>query len=141
MTEMFVSVVTVSAAPPAVRRSATLAVLSVAQFLIALDYSIIYIALPSIAADLLPGLIISGFGHGIIYTSMFIIGTHDVPSAYQGTAGALLTTSQYLSGALTVAVLTLALGPSPDHAGFRTAFLLITAAAASGLVLVASRRR
>ena len=34
------------------RASATLAVLSVAQFLIALDYSIIYIALPSIAADL-----------------------------------------------------------------------------------------
>ena len=30
----------------------TLAVLSVAQFLIALDYSIIYIALPSVAADL-----------------------------------------------------------------------------------------
>ncbi|MDX6264385.1 MAG: hypothetical protein QOH84_6073, partial [Kribbellaceae bacterium] len=32
--------------------AATLAVLSVAQFLIALDYSIIYIALPSIATDL-----------------------------------------------------------------------------------------
>ncbi|MDT7559324.1 MAG: hypothetical protein QOI68_3794, partial [Pseudonocardiales bacterium] len=31
---------------------ATLAVLSMAQFLIALDYSIIYIALPSVAADL-----------------------------------------------------------------------------------------
>lgn len=39
-------------APATVRRPATLAVLSVAQFLIALDYSIIYIALPSIAADL-----------------------------------------------------------------------------------------
>ncbi len=32
--------------------AATLAVLSVAQFLVALDYSIIYIALPSIAGDL-----------------------------------------------------------------------------------------
>ena len=40
------------AAPAAVRRPATLAVLSVAQFLIALDYSIIYVALPSIAGDL-----------------------------------------------------------------------------------------
>jgi hypothetical protein len=95
----------------------------------------------SYAVDLLPGLVLSGFGHGVIYTSMFIIGTHDVPSAHQGTAGALLTTSQYLSGALTIAVLTLALGPSPDHATFRTAFLVTTAAAASGLVLVASQHR
>ncbi|MGH3376225.1 MAG: MFS transporter, partial [Actinoallomurus sp.] len=45
-------VVTASAASPTARRHATLAVLSVAQFLIALDYSIIYIALPSIAGDL-----------------------------------------------------------------------------------------
>jgi len=95
----------------------------------------------SYAADLLPGLVFSGFGHGVIYTSMFIIGTRDVPSAHQGTAGALLTTSQYVSGALTVAVLTLALGPSPDDATFRTAFLLTTAAAASGFVLAASQRR
>jgi MFS family permease len=95
----------------------------------------------SYVVDLLPGLVISGFGHGIIYTSMFIIGTHDVPSAHQGTAGALLTTSQYLAGALTVAVLTLALGPSPDNARFRVAFLLTTAAAAAGLGLAASRRR
>ncbi|TQL90891.1 putative MFS family arabinose efflux permease [Actinoallomurus bryophytorum] len=94
----------------------------------------------SYAADLLPGLVLSGFGHGIIYTSMFIIGTHDVPSAHQSTAGALLTTSQYLSGAVTVAVLTLTLGPSPDYASFRIAFLLTTGAATAGLVLAASRR-
>jgi MFS family permease len=92
------------------------------------------------AADLLPGLVLSGFGHGIIYTSMFIIGTHDVPSAHQSTAGALLTTSQYLSGAVTVAVLTLTLGTSPDYASFRIAFLLTTAAAASGMVLAGTRR-
>ncbi len=57
------------------------------------------LALPgdSYAADLLPGLLLSGFGHGVIYTAMFVIGTHDVPAAHQGTAGALLTTSQYLS--------------------------------------------
>ncbi len=94
----------------------------------------------SYAVDLLPGLVLSGFGHGVIYTSMFIIGTRDVPPAHQGTAGALLTTSQYLSGALTVAVLTLVLGPVPDHAAFRTAFLLTTAAAAAGLVLAAVQR-
>jgi len=94
----------------------------------------------SYAADLLPGLVLSGFGHGMIYTSMFIIGTHDVPSAHQSTAGALLTTSQYLSGAITVAVLTLTLGASPDHAAFRLAFLLTAAAAAAGLGLAAVRR-
>ena len=38
----------------------------------------------SYAVDLLPGLLLSGFGHGAIYTSMFIIGTHDVPHAHQG---------------------------------------------------------
>ncbi|GLY82509.1 MFS transporter [Actinoallomurus iriomotensis] len=96
---------------------------------------------PSYAADLLPGLLISGFGHGVIYTGMFIIGTHDVSPEHQGTAGALLTTSQYLAGALTVAVLTLALGPSPDDTRFRVAFLLTTTAAAAGTVLAAARRR
>ncbi|MDT7598360.1 MAG: hypothetical protein QOK26_437, partial [Pseudonocardiales bacterium] len=48
---------------------------------------------------------------------------------------------QYLSGAVTVAVLTLALGPAPDPASFRTAFLLTTAAAAAGLVLALSTSR
>jgi predicted MFS family arabinose efflux permease len=94
----------------------------------------------SYPADLLPGLLISGFGHGMIYTSMFVIGTRDVPAEHQGTAGALLTTSQYLSGALTVAVLTLALGPTPDHAGARTAFLITTAAAALGVLLATTTR-
>jgi MFS family permease len=95
----------------------------------------------SYAADLLPGLVLSGFGHGAIYTSMFIIGTQDVPASHQGTAGALLTTSQYLSGAVTLAVLTLALGPAPDPAGFRTAFVLTAAAATAGLVLALTRAR
>ncbi|PZS36403.1 MAG: MFS transporter [Pseudonocardiales bacterium] len=95
----------------------------------------------SYAVDLLPGLLLSGFGHGAIYTSMFIIGTRDVPSAHQGTAGGLLTTSQYLSGAVTVAVLTIALGAVPDPTRFRTAFLITTAAAGAGLVLTAARHR
>jgi MFS family permease len=95
----------------------------------------------SYAVDLLPGLLLSGFGHGLIYTSMFIIGTRDVPAAHQGTAGALLTTSQYLSGAVTVAVLTLVLGAAPDLASFRAAFLLTTAAAATGLVLARATGR
>lgn len=93
------------------------------------------------AADLLPGLVLSGLGHGVIYTSMFVIGTHDVPAAQQGTSGALLTTSQYLSGAVTLAVLTLVLGPTPGQPDFRAAFLLTTAAAGAGVVLAAVRVR
>ncbi|HEV7648775.1 MAG TPA: MFS transporter [Actinophytocola sp.] len=98
------------------------------------------LALPgdSYAADLLPGLLLSGLGHGVIYTSMFVIGTRDVPAAHQGTAGALLTTSQYLSAAVTVAVLTLVLGPAPDDTAFRVAFLVTATAAAAGLTLATS---
>jgi MFS family permease len=82
------------------------------------------------AVSLLPGLLLSGFGHGVIYTSMFIIGTRDVPAEHQGAAGSLLTTSQYLSGAVTVAVLTLVL----DSAGFRWAFAITAGAAMAGAV-------
>ncbi|WP_086824285.1 MFS transporter [Allokutzneria sp. NRRL B-24872] len=89
----------------------------------------------SYVLHLLPGILLSGFGHGAIYTSMFTIGTSDVPAAHQGTAGALLTTSQYLSGAMTVAVLTLALGSAPGHGNFQVAFLITAAAAAGGLAL------
>jgi predicted MFS family arabinose efflux permease len=95
----------------------------------------------SYVTDLLPGLVISGFGHGVIYTSMFIIGTHDVPSEHHGAAGALLTTSQYLSAAITVAILTLVLGTSPTNGSYRTAFLMTTAAAAGGIGVIASQRR
>ncbi len=95
----------------------------------------------SYAVDLLPGLILSGFGHGLIYTSMFIIGTHDVPAAHQGTAGALMTTSQYLSGALTIAVLTITIGAAPGYGNFRDAFLITAAASASGIVMIATHRR
>ncbi|WP_460521856.1 MFS transporter [Flindersiella endophytica] len=86
----------------------------------------------SYVIDLLPGILLSGFGHGVIYTSMFVIGTHDVPPAQQGTAGALLTTAQYVSGALTVAVLTIVLGERPGYPSFHAAFLVTTLAASAG---------
>lgn len=86
----------------------------------------------SYVVDLLPGILLSGFGHGVIYTSMFVIGTHDVPPAHQGTAGALLTTAQYVSGALTVAVLTIVLGARPDYPSYQLAFLVTTFAALAG---------
>lgn len=91
-------------------------------------------------AGILPGLLLSGFGHGVIYTATFIIGSRDVPAAHQGTAGALLTTAQYLSGALTLAVLTLILGPSRSYPGFTTAFVLLAAAAGAGALLGLERK-
>lgn len=91
--------------------------------------------------DLLPGLIISGYGHGVIYTSMFIIGTRDVPPEHQGAAGALMTTAQYLSAAIAIAILTLVLGTSPTNHSFRTAFLITAAAAVLGIVVVAAQHR
>jgi MFS family permease len=94
----------------------------------------------SYVLDLLPGLIVSGFGHGVIYTSMFVLGMRDVRPRQQGAAGALLTTSQYLSAAVTVAVLTLVLGASPDDRSYRTAFLLTAVAAAGGILVTAAQR-
>jgi MFS family permease len=130
-----------TAAERSVRRYGPAAVLA-AGFAIA-TAGLLWLALAlegsSYAGSLLPGLLLSGFGHGVIYTCMFIIGTHDVVSEQQGTAGALLTTSQYLAGALTIAVLTLVLTDSPGPAEFRMAFLLTTVAAAGGALLALRR--
>lgn len=95
----------------------------------------------SYPVGLLPGLLLSGFGHGTIYTATFAIGTGGVPDEHQGTAGALLTTAQYLAGAVTLAVLTLVLARSRGYAGFTAAFLLIAAAAGAGTLLTVLRRR
>jgi MFS family permease len=87
------------------------------------------------ATNLLPGLLLSGFGHGIIYTSMFVIGTRDIPADLQGSAGALLTTSQYLSAAVSVALLTIVLGADPQSTQFRWAFFVTTIAAFLGITV------
>ena len=84
---------------------------------------------------LLPGLVISGLAHGVIYTATFVAGSRDVPAGQQGTAGALLTTAQYLAGAVTLAVLTLILGRAGGYAGFAIAFGFTAAAAAAGVLL------
>jgi MFS family permease len=121
-----------TAAGRVVRRWPAQAVLAAGFLLAAVGLAGLLVALsrPGYTV-LLPGLLLSGFGHGVIYTAMFIIGTRDVPAEYQGAAGSLLTTSQYLSGAVTVAVLTLVLnGP-----GFAWACGVTTAAALAGAVL------
>ena len=57
----------------------------------------------------------------------------------QGTASALLTTAQYLAGAVTLAVLTLVLERVPGYAGFGAACAVTAGAAvAGGVVAVAA---
>ena len=119
------------------RRLTAAAVLACGFTLAAIGLGWLALALPggSYLLDLLPGLVISGFGHGLIYTSMFILGTRDVPAGHQGSAGALLTTSQYLSGAVMVAVLTLVLGAGRGTGSFQAAFLLTAVTAGAGLIV------
>ena len=66
----------------AARRLTAAAVLACGFTLAAIGLGWLALALPggSYLLDLLPGLVISGFGHGLIYTSMFILGTRDVPA-------------------------------------------------------------
>ncbi|MFD9702561.1 MFS transporter [Lentzea sp. NPDC059081] len=89
----------------------------------------------SYVVHLLPGLLITGFAHGVTYVSMFIAGTADVEDRNQGTGSALMTTSQYMAGALGVAVLVLVLGRDPGPGAFAAAFATTAAAAAAGALL------
>ncbi|NEE37591.1 MFS transporter, partial [Streptomyces sp. SID7982] len=84
---------------------------------------------------LLPGLVVSGLGHGMIYTSMFVGGTRDVADHNQGVAGAMMTTTQYAGGALGVAVVVLVLGTDIGDGAFRAAFLLAAGLAVAGAAL------
>lgn len=89
----------------------------------------------SYVLNLLPGLLVTGFAHGVTYVSMFIAGTADVEDRNQGVGSALMTTSQYMAGALGVAVLVLVLGADPGPDAFAWAFATTAIAAAGGAVL------
>lgn len=71
----------------------------------------------------LPGLVVSGLGQGIAFTGMFITGTRDLDETANGTGAALVTTTQYVGGAIGLALLVLLHGPTPETADFRRAFL------------------
>ncbi|WP_433077420.1 MFS transporter [Dactylosporangium sp. CA-052675] len=83
----------------------------------------------------LPGLLVSGAAHGVVYTAMFVLGARDVPAERQSSAGATMTTAQYLAGAVAVALLTLPLRTG----AYAIAFWLTAAAAVAG-ALVALRQ-
>jgi EmrB/QacA subfamily drug resistance transporter len=126
-----------AAAGHAVRRVSPACVLTAGFLVAAAGLILLSVMLQGSAyiSDLLPGLLLSGFGHGMIYTATFITGSRDVPAAHQGTASALLTTAQYLSGAITIAILTLVFEHARSYPGFTVAFIFLAAAAGAGSLL------
>ncbi|WP_240686989.1 MFS transporter [Amycolatopsis suaedae] len=130
-----------AAGGPAVRRWGAAATLATGFGISAPGLALLAftVAGDSYLLHLLPGLVLSGFGNGLVFTSMFALGTRAVPAVRHGTAGALLTTSQYLAGALALAVLTVVLGRAPERADFQSAFLLTAAVAVAGMLTVLAR--
>ncbi|MEV6601011.1 MFS transporter [Actinoplanes sp. NPDC051346] len=78
----------------------------------------------------LPGLVVSGVGQGIAFTAMFITGTRDLDESANGSGAALVTTTQYVGGAIGLALLVLLHGPAPVTADFQRAFLVTVLIAA-----------
>ncbi|MDJ0318690.1 MFS transporter [Arthrobacter antibioticus] len=84
---------------------------------------------------LLPGFLLSGFGHGLIYTAMFVLGTSDAPQESQGAAGSLITTSQYVAGGISLALLVLVIALTGPELGYPLAFGINAAFALIGVVV------
>lgn len=89
---------------------------------------------------LLPGFVVSGFGHGMVFTSMFVLGNADVKPALSGAAGSLITASQYASAAFGTAVLTIIIVMIPGTAGFAWGFGFNALVAAAGILLAVTTR-
>lgn len=91
---------------------------------------------------LLPGILVSGFGHGLTYTSMFVTGTNGIEPEDQGTAGAVLTTAQYFSAAASLAVLVLVMEAVSVTSSYAWAFTAtaLFAIAGAAVAWVAGRR-
>ncbi|GAA2269469.1 MFS transporter [Kitasatospora cystarginea] len=82
----------------------------------------------------LPGLVVSGLGQGMAFAGMYIAGTKDVQDSAQGTAAAILTTTQYTGGALGLAILVLVLGKTPSEGSFGNAYTVTVCVAAAAVV-------
>lgn len=90
---------------------------------------------------LLPGFLISGLGHGMVFTSMFVLGNTGVPGALSGAAGAVITSAQYVSNGIGIAILTILVTHIAGIAGFTWAFAFNTAVALAGILLAAATIR
>jgi MFS family permease len=89
----------------------------------------------SYASDLLPGLVVLGFGMGLGFPATSITSMSNVREEVAGLASGIVSTAHELGGALGVAILSaIAAGGSSIAAGNHTAF---AAAAVGGAALVA----
>lgn len=81
------------------------------------------------------GIVLSGIGHGIIFPAMFAVGLKKVPLVQQGRASALIITSQYIAGAMALAIISLLLGLEPDMTDWIAVFDLLSALAFVGMLV------
>ncbi|NIF34054.1 MFS transporter [Enterobacter sp. Cy-643] len=93
-----------------------------------------------LSAVFISGIALSGLGHGLIFPAMFAVGLSSTPLNQQGRASALMATSQYMAGAMMLAVLSVVLGQAPDIAQWATAFRLLGAAAVAGMLIAACQK-
>jgi EmrB/QacA subfamily drug resistance transporter len=85
----------------------------------------VYLGWPHLAlAELLPGLIVAGFGQGLVMSPLFGVVLSDVPPASAGAGSGVLTTTQQTALALGVATLgSMFLSMAGDGIGIRTGFI------------------
>lgn len=93
-----------------------------------------------LSAVFISGIALSGLGHGLIFPAMFAVGLSSTQLAQQGRASALMATSQYMAGAMMLAVLSVVLGQAPDITQWATAFRLLGAAALAGMLIAACQK-
>jgi EmrB/QacA subfamily drug resistance transporter len=96
----------------------------------------------SYAANILPGLLLTALGIGLLLPALSITATAKVDALVQGEAASLLTTAQQIGAALGVATLaTVAAASTADGAsvagGFATAFTISAAAMVAVAILIA----
>jgi len=77
---------------------------------------------------LAPGMVVAGFGQGLVMSPLFGLALSEVPPAVAGAGGGVLTTTQQTALALGVATLgTLFLALARDGVGMRDGFLVVVA--------------
>ncbi|ROR14589.1 MFS transporter [Erwinia sp. JUb26] len=88
----------------------------------------------ALSPSFIAGVVLSGLGHGLIYPAMFAVGLSAVPESQQGRASALIVTSQYIAGAITLAVIAVLLGMQPDVVAWQAVFRVLSGAALVGML-------
>jgi EmrB/QacA subfamily drug resistance transporter len=104
----------------------------------------VYLGWPHLAlAALLPGLVVAGFGQGLVMSPLFGVVLSDVPPAEAGAGSGVLTTTQQTALALGVATLgSMFLSMAGDGIGIRTGFITeLSAQVLIALGVAAAARR